>query len=519
MNRRRFLGNMLSAGALPVVLNGMPLHTLADSPFLKALSSSSSACEGRVLVLIQLNGGNDGLNTIVPLDQYANLLKARSNVILPEDKVLKLPGRESLGLHPAMQGIHNMYKDGIVSIVQSVGYPNQDFSHFRSTDIWLSASDADVSLSTGWMGRYLDGTAPGFPIGYPNAQFPDPLAIQVGAVVSPALHGPDGTTAMAINDIDSFYQLVTDTDPTNKDTPTGHELSFLRQTALQTNAYAERIKLAAERATNLSTLYPDKNSLADQLKIVAQLVAGGLQTKVYMVNLGGFDTHAAQVDITDNTIGDHATLLKKVSEAVFAFQDDLKLLAVDDRVLGVSFSEFGRRIKSNGSDGTDHGAAAPLFMFGQSFLNKVIGANPTIANVVGAADNVPMQYDFRSVYASILKDWFCVDDAIIRDVLQGDHDYLPLNTGINDYDKQSLLEAYPNPTNSIVTLTWPAMLGNNGEIELYNSLGVRVQNFKLSNNPNNQFAIDLSAYAQGNYFIRMKIGGTLQTTNLLKINQ
>jgi hypothetical protein len=159
--------------------------------------------------------------------------------------------------------------------------------------------------------------------------------------------------------------------------------------------------------------YPTNNTLADQLKIVARLIKGGLRTRVYLVSFGGFDTHSVQVNATDTTTGQHATLLQRVSDACKAFQDDLQFLQIQDRVIGMTYSEFGRRIKSNSSVGTDHGAAAPVFIFGSKVEAGILGDNPAIPPNATVNDNIPMQYDFRSIYSTILEKWFCVDKTIV----------------------------------------------------------------------------------------------------------
>jgi uncharacterized protein (DUF1501 family) len=198
--------------------------------------------------------------------------------------------------------------------------------------------------------------------------------------------------------------------------------------SLKTDQYADVIKKAALKITKQSDKYPapGKNPLADQLKIVARLIAGGLKTKIYMVNTGSFDTHSKQTDDADKTIGTHANLLKRVSEAIGVFMDDLNYLQAGDRVMGMTFSEFGRRIKSNASGGTDHGAAAPLFYFGNKVKAGVIGANPIIPINATVNDNVPMQNDFRSVYASILQNWFSLQPSDVQNILQKDFAMLPI---------------------------------------------------------------------------------------------
>ncbi|WP_431216643.1 DUF1501 domain-containing protein [Puia sp. P3] len=201
--------------------------------------------------------------------------------------------------------------------------------------------------------------------------------------------------------------------------------------SVKTDQYAGVIKKAAQKVTKQSDLYPaaGKNPLADQLKIVARLVAGGLKTRFYLVSMGGFDTHARQVEASDTTTGTHAKLLAKLSEAVHAFQDDLQSLRVDDRVVGMTFSEFGRRIQSNASGGTDHGAAAPVFVFGSSVQGGIVGTNPGWPDKLTVNDNIAMQYDFRAVYGSLLEKWFLTDASETEAVLLKDYPVLPLVRG------------------------------------------------------------------------------------------
>jgi uncharacterized protein (DUF1501 family) len=421
MKRRDFFRKTLPVLTMPVILpslvHGMSFRAWADSPLLRAAARGLG--EGRVVVLIQLNGGNDGLNTVIPLGHYDAYHAARANIAIPENKVLRLKGFDQTGLNPAMPEMQWLFEAGKLAIIQSVSYPQPNFSHFRATDIWLTGADAGQILSTGWAGRYLDEQNPQFPRNYPNPDMPDPLAIQVGSLVSPALQGPGLTMGMAISNPNSFYDLINDKSEPVPDSRAGDQLAYIREMSVKTDQYAGVIKAAAQKVTKQSDCYPapGKNPLADQLKIVARLVAGGLRTQFYLVSMGGFDTHARQVEPTDPTTGAHAKLLAKLSEAVNAFQDDLTELQVSDRVMGMTFSEFGRRIQSNASGGTDHGAAAPVFVFGEKVQGGVIGQNPNWPDKLTVNDNIAMQYDFRSVYSTLLEKWFLSDETIAETAL------------------------------------------------------------------------------------------------------
>jgi uncharacterized protein (DUF1501 family) len=414
MKRRDFL-TAASASLLPVMLDGFGLKAMSrQSLLVQSLLNTTALASDRVLVIVYLNGGNDGLNTVIPLDQYSLYTGLRSNIAIPQSSVLGLDGNPATGLHPAMTGMRNLYNTGKLSIVHSVSYPNPDQSHYRATDIWMTAVDSSQTSVSGWAGRYLEDRFPGYPTGYPNVQMEDPLAIQIGYLTSTALLGSQQSMGIALNDPDSFYQLVGSGGTTSPgDLPccdAGDLIAYIRKQQALSVGYAGEIKRAADAGKNLAT-YPDvtaKNSLADQLKIVARLIHGGLKTKIYFVSLNGFDTHSGQVDNTDVRLGNHADLLGKLSTAVETFQQDLTLQGTADNVVGMTFSEFGRRANSNNSKGTDHGMAAPMFVFGSNVKHRTIGQNPDLANLTGQAGNkdITMQIDFRRVYTDILNDWF-----------------------------------------------------------------------------------------------------------------
>lgn len=498
MKRRDFIKYAgITAGAATFPLNGFSINPLAKLPFLKALASSDNP-NGRVLVLIQLIGGNDGINTLIPIDQYDHLALHRANILIPENQVLALSGVGNTGLHPAMTELRAMFDDGLVSVVQNVGYPNQDYSHFRSTDIWMSASDSDEYLPTGWLGRFLQSEYPGYPNGYPNADMPDPLAIQIGALSSLTLQGNPNPMGFAITDPQSFYQFVADFVEPAPDTPYGDELEFIRLITNQAQVYYQTIKNAADAGDNLSNLYPaeDTNSLADQLKIVARLISGGLKTPVYIVSINGFDTHSEQVVDGDPLSGIHRELLFRLSQAIGAFQDDLTLLGVADKVAGMTFSEFGRTIGSNASIGTDHGAAAPLFVFGAQVIPGIIGANPQIPNQLNDSEDVPMQHDFRSVYASALQDWFGINNP--ESILQYDFPILPIfqapSSGTHNLAGEQVLGVgiYPNPVRQNAFIRFELKAASRVTITLMDVNGRTLR-----------MMVDNSLYSPGNHEIQV----------------
>jgi uncharacterized protein (DUF1501 family) len=474
MKRKEFLRNTMAGAILPTVINGFSLKSFAaDSPLAKLLGTGTD--NDHVLVIVQLQGGNDGLNMVIPIDGYSNYYNARANVAIEEPRILRLSGNDKTGLHPSMTGLQAMYNEGKLGVVQSVGYPQPDFSHFRATDIWMSASDSNQVLVNGWGGRYLDYEYPNFPTGYPSSSMPDPLGIQIGSVTSLVFQGPSVSMGMSISNPTSFYNLISGVEDPAPNTLAGKELKYVRQVAKQTSQYADVVKNAAINVT-VQNPYPAPNPLADQLKIVARLVKGGLKTKIYMVSYGGFDTHSLQTTTTDTSTGTHANLLKNVSDAIKAFQDDLKFLGVENRVMGLTFSEFGRRIKSNSSTGTDHGAAAPLFIFGSNAKQMVHGTNPAIPAVATVNDNIPMQYDFRSVYASMLQDWLCVKNTDLQQIMLKNFQNIPLvkssacTPSVPNTGGTTLIDNYPNPFHQGTTIRFTTA-GGHTLVQVMNTLG------------------------------------------------
>jgi uncharacterized protein (DUF1501 family) len=518
MKRREFLKRVVPVTALPFMVNGLPLRAYGRSPFLETLIGAGIASD-RVLVLVQLGGGNDGINTVIPLDQMSLYNTVRGNIAIPESNILGLS--TTAGLHPSMVGLKALYDDAKLTIVQGVSYPNPNLSHFRATDIWLTASDSDAFLNDGWVGRYLDLDFPAYPDGFPNEVMPDPLAVQIGAVASLALHGPGRSMGISIQNPDTFYQLVngvpTGAFETAPETPAGRELTYIRQVWVQSQQYAVQVKEAADRVP-VQAEYPSANQLADQLKIVARLIAGGLRTRIYVVNLGGFDTHSAQVVGGSPLLGTHSTLLQRLSDALLAFQSDLKFLGVEDRVVGMTFSEFGRRVASNASVGTDHGTAAPMFIFGKSVNgvpNGMMGTNPRLDDLTNG--NLKMQFDFRSVYASILNQWFGVDESQLRTVLLRDFQILPIiQSTTTDLDTPSsgpgeyrLYPNYPNPFNPATTISFDLPSDVEVQLKVYDMMGREVTtlvNGKMSAGHHQAHFTATASLASGAYVFQLRAG-------------
>ncbi len=524
MKRRNFLKKAAAATIIPHFIPFSGAGKIGSSPWVNLLQQSLVDTD-KVLVLIRLDGGNDGLNTVVPIDQYSNLSAARPHVIMPENSLLKLDGVDNIALHPAMQGIRNLYNEGFVKIVQSVGYPNPDLSHFRSSDIWMTGSDHDEILYTGWAARYLENEYPNFPVDYPNEQMPDPLSIEIGPRLSLTLQGSGAGMGLSVLNPSEFYRLVDGVYQPAPATPAGELLEHIRLVKQQSNAYGEVVTNAYNAGAN-NTTYPASN-LAEQLAIVARLVSGGLKTRIYTVSIGGFDTHDNQVVANDHTQGEHANLLRELSESIAAFMTDIDSLGVSERVLGLTFSEFGRRITSNFSLGTDHGEAAPMFAFGKGVEGGVLGDTPFIPAGATYADNLDMQFDFRSMYATVLRDWFCLDDSDLQSILFNQYESLPIignnpcmSTSTREQNQaagKSIINAYPNPTRDWVQFDIEAQ--GYTIVQVFSSSGKLVAtpfSRKLKTAQQLQVRYDMSALPAGVYQVRLQSGGLQQSRQVVK---
>ena len=419
MRRRNFLSTSLAA--LPALSYGRPPWLPASAAGL--LSSRSQSAGDRILVVVGQGGGNDGLNTVVPLAGYDNLAKHRQSVLLPESSLLRIDPK--FAFHPAMGAARNLYDDAKLGIVHSVGYPGSNRSHFRSANIYRNGSPSDEVWNTGWLGRRYQQIHPAFPSGYPDAADPDPISITISRTPTGNCESVGGNFSFPVPQPGSATELIELSGPQPPGSRFGEELQFARNTIRQSNAYGATVDAKYQRGQNLAT-YPD-TTIAERLSHVARMISGGLTTSMYYVpQPGGYDTHDGQVEAGDHTAGKHAELLRDLSDAIEAFQLDLEMLGLAERVVGVTYSEFGRQIGSNASLGTDHGEAAPLFLFGNGVEPGALGTAPQIPDEVDPGDALPMQYDFRDVYATLLTDWFgsSVDD--VDAAFEREHTWLPL---------------------------------------------------------------------------------------------
>jgi uncharacterized protein (DUF1501 family) len=367
-------------------------------------AGATQGAANKILVVLQLSGGNDGLNTLVP---FADPGYARLRPSLGIAGADVLPLTDSVGLHPALGAFKSLFDQGKLAVVQGVGYPNPNRSHFRSMDIWHTANP-DTFERSGWLGRYVDACQ----CSQTNAL----SAIGVGDRLN-GLFWTDTTLVPAISSIGAF-SFVTDTTYKNDRTYQLQALqniynqagnfspfeSLIRRGTLDALAGSDELqKVAASYQSPVE--YPKNNGLANQLKLVAQVIAGNVGTRLFSVSMGGFDTHANQKE-------HHTNLLNQLGQAVEAFMQDLAAMLRQDDVVLMTFSEFGRRARQNASEGTDHGTAEPMFVIGNAVQGGVYGTYPSLENLDANGD-LQFTTDFRSVYAGILRDQVGTDPAPI----------------------------------------------------------------------------------------------------------
>jgi uncharacterized protein (DUF1501 family) len=417
--RRRFLQSTLGASALLSASTTVPWLVGRTATAVERGSAGKSKKE-RILVVVQLSGGNDGLNTVIP---YADELYAKNRIALNigRNSVLKLD--DAVGLHPSMKAFRKLLDKKRLAVLQGVGYPNPDRSHFSSMDIWHTAQRDEAKRQEGWLGRTVAAEAGRHRVGSgasgADSSGADAAALHLGGGPLPLALVSRTTAVPSFESIDGFRLRTSDVDAkalakVAAAPREGSEmLAFLQRTTLNAYSASERVQ-AAVASQPAGAAYPDRG-LARKLRSVAQLIDADLATRVYYVSLDGFDTHANQRDT-------HANLLAELSDSVAAFLDDLAERGHLERTAVLMFSEFGRRVKENASQGTDHGAAAPLFVAGGAVRSGVIGKHPSLADLDREGD-MRFHTDFRQVYATLLDQWLGVPS---REVLGANYEHVPV---------------------------------------------------------------------------------------------
>ena len=523
------------------------------------LANTSLSCDisNRKLVLIELKGGNDGLNTLIPYDNfgyYSGTL--RPDIHIPVTNynnmavdILKAGTNQDLIFNPALlegsinSGFKGLYQEGMLRILQSVGYPSANKSHFASIDLWATGNDGnswDNGKDSGWMGRFMEEAyADLFPSTFP-------VGIQLGSSNTWLGFHAEHEHGMALNiegqNSENFYTVLNGLAgqaPQNipSNSHYGTELQYIVDTDASANTYSESIQNSfnAPGATNLAA-YPDTD-LADQLKTVARLIRGGIQTKVYMVTIGGFDTHNNQNQGAGDINGKHTELLTELSSAVDAFVADINSDSIGDDIIGLTFSEFGRKAIQNGNYGTDHGEIAPMFVFGKPVEGGISGVN---VDLTEASSNnnwqlKTVQHDYRQVFATLMQDFLGASDAVVDNAFfdqtnqqsfvdnklpeivkpthQVDASCYTLN--LEDVTEESFWAAYPNPVYDNLHVNPLREAVTLVGYRVVDTIGRTVKKGKL-NFEHGHATIDMSSLESGVYIVQMSDGDRTTTKKVLK---
>ncbi|MDC1372323.1 DUF1501 domain-containing protein [Flavobacteriaceae bacterium] len=511
MKRRNFIKLTSTASAISLLPSQVTASLNIAKSFLDCTISN------RKLVLINLAGGNDGLNTIIPINYYDIYSNLRPSIKVPSSGINSyinldetLDENQQIGLHPSLTGIKNLYDNDLLRIIQSVGYPSQNKSHFASTDIYSTANDGNSwnnGNNSGWIGRFMESY-------YADLiQNSYPLGVEIGSKSnSLGFHG-ESEHGLSVNingqDPSGFYSLISGMagEPPNNIpiSDYGHELEYIIQTDALSNMYSEAISNSFNNGQN-AVSYPDTD-ISNQLKTVARLISGGLESKVYMVKLSGFDTHFGQNQAENDILGDHNNLLTKLSSAVAAFMNDLSAMNLKNDVVGLTYSEFGRKAAENGSLGTDHGETAPMFVFGAPVKGGVSGLNPDLneANENNGYQIQTVQFDYRDTLGTLLQDYLGADNLAL--------DATFFNNTLNQSFSETKIDDLIKSEFSVATNCYSNSLTNNNDRKkifyiinpVYNDLIIKSKNQEYSSFKYELYDLNSKLVSKGNSRINESI--------------
>lgn len=539
MKRRKFLQLSALSSASALFLNGHKVSAFSKTALLNNIPAA--IIEGRSLVMIQLLGGNDGLNTLIPLDQYDDYANLRPTLKLANSGVnaainldSTLPLENEMLMHPSLTGFKSLYDAGKLNIINNVGYPVINKSHFAARALMLNGGDGTVenaNKTSGWMARYLHS-------GYNYQDYSDPLGIQLGSK-KPSLgfhseHEHKVDVNLTGQDVSGYYSVISNIgnpEPSGiPDSEFGENISFISQTEAATNSYSERISEVFDAGSNSAVVYPDYD-LADQLKTVARMIKGGSKTKIFLVTANGYDTHADQVESGSSHTGEHAELLKELGDSVKAFHDDLDAMGVDERVVSATFTEFGRKPLENGNLGTDHGNLGPMFVIGSAVNPGVTGSNLDLSSIVKHFDEGEMQHDYRQVFTTLIGDFLGASSDVITGTEFSDYDgdqkldligtsHKALSTDRIEVVKNRLT-VYPNPIEEDFVMKYDSKVTFRGYLVIYNISGAVTftMPYDFDFGVNILPPIDMLNFEAGHYILAIKdnFNKTIAKQRLVKV--
>lgn len=503
MNRRELLRWMgRSVLALPLANMAVINNAFATDPITSLGDTQNPNFDDTILVLIKLNGGNDALNTLVPFTDptyyhYRRDGRAFDLSIAPE-KVLKLPDSDTVGFHPALKPLLELYTEGKVCCIQNVGYPNPNTSHFRSTDIILSASDADVYDTTGWVGRYLQYRHTNASRTMNNG----PFAVELGITATRLTNGSRFEDAFIYSS--PFNSLGKSVKKKKGLLPTDIEQEYIQKTLDNSNSYLDLFSKVEKSASNSSVEYPTSYvGLSEALSRIAKLIAGGIGSRLYSIDTGMlFDNH-------ENLIRLHNMALDNVINPIYAFQRDIEKRGVAKKVVMVLYSEFGRRVTIN-KDGLDHGAAGLMILIGNEVNGGIIGTNPDLRNL-DENENLRHKIDFRSVYSSLLEQWYGEPVHLLSPVVIPHR--LPTLNLIKGYTSTSTSStSYPNPASTDVYIDCISKLVS--DVNIYDANGKSVY-CPISYMYSRAIQLDCTVLPIGNYYVTLTENGTQKTSSFV----
>ena len=541
MKRRKFLQLSALSSASTLLLNGHRIKAFSNTTLLNDIPVE--VIDGRSLVLVQMSGGNDGLNTVIPINQYdtyANLRptikikESGDNAGIPLDTTLPL--EDQVLLHPSLTAFKSLYDTGKLNIVHGVGYPIVNKSHFAARALMFKGGDGtieNINKPNGWMARFLHA-------GYDPQDYQDPLGIQLGSkkpsVGFHSEHEHKVDVNLSGQDISGYYNVISNIGNPIPTEISGSEyadnIDFISKIETSANDYSQRISEVFDAGSN-SVIYPQYD-LADQLKTVARMIKGGSKTKIFLVLIDGFDNHSGQVGSASNShIGKHADLLQEVGDSIKAFQDDIESLGIAEKVVTATFTEFGRKPRENGNLGTDHGNLGPMFVIGKHVNGGVSGTNMDLTNVVKHYDETMMQYDYRQVFSTLISDFLGASPSVIEgtefEAYDGDKKINLIGAAhkANSEDNLSIpfltnekVSVYPNPVVDNCTIKFYSKEMHRGYVVLYSLRGeVAFQLQQDFYHGMNVVQLTINHLMEGVYVLSIKdnYNKTLATYKLVKI--